>query len=137
MSQANADTPLSSLDVSVIGDRGDTEEVGYNGEEATAGEMIVDVVTIDTGRSDMNEPAQDKGGYIVERLANNMVDPGLGLALTVASTLDVGTDHCYKYKDISGNKRHTQPPSDWCNLKARVLGEGYLANMVRRKTGIT
>ena len=36
--------------------------------------MIVDVVTIDTGCSDMNKPTQDKGGYIVERLANNMVD---------------------------------------------------------------
>ena len=29
-SQANGDTPLVSLDVSVIVDRGDTEEVGYN-----------------------------------------------------------------------------------------------------------
>ena len=60
LSQANADTPLSSLDVSVIGDRGDTEEVGYNTVEAAVGESIGDVVTIDTGHSDVTKPSQEK-----------------------------------------------------------------------------
>ena len=48
-SQTNGDTPFSSLDESVIGDRGDIEEVEYKHGEATVGEMIGDVVVIDTG----------------------------------------------------------------------------------------
>ena len=75
-SQTNRDTPLSSLDVSVIGDRGDIEEFEYNHSETTVGEMVGDVVMIDTGHSNVYELAQAKRCYIVEGLANNMVDPG-------------------------------------------------------------
>ena len=90
-SQANGETPLSSLDVSGIGDRGDNEEVGYNTVEETIGEMIGDAFTIDTGDSDMNKLAQVKIGYIVEGLANNMAVPGLGVATTRTSAATRGT----------------------------------------------
>ena len=39
LSQAYEDTPLSSLDVSVTGDHGDTDKVEYNQGGATAWEM--------------------------------------------------------------------------------------------------
>ena len=133
-SQAIGDMPLSSLDVSVIGYRGDIEEIEYNHEEATVGEMIGDLVTIDTGHSDVNEPTQAKRCYIVEGLANNMVDPALGIDATVVSTMDVGFGPSNMDKDINCDKGHTQPSSDGCNFEAGVLGERHLANMVRWNT---
>ena len=99
------------------------EEVEYNHEEATVGEMIGDLVTIDTGHSDVNEPTQAKRCDIVEGLANNMVDPALGVDVTVVSTMDVGFGHSYMDKDISCDNGHTQPPSGWCDFEAGVLGE--------------
>ena len=48
-SQANGDTPISSLDVSVVGDRADIDEFEYKHGEATIEEIIGDDVMIDTG----------------------------------------------------------------------------------------
>ena len=62
-SQANGDTRLSSLDVSPTGH---IDEVEYNHGEATTGEMIGDVVTIDTGHSNVIESTQSKSCYKVE-----------------------------------------------------------------------
>ena len=84
-----------------------TKEVEYDTVKAAVGEMIGDVVMMDTGHSDVNEPAQAKRGYIVERLANNMVDPGLEFATTVVCTMDIGVDHHYMDK-ASAAMRGTQ-----------------------------
>ena len=42
-------TPISSLDVSVVGDRADIDEFEYKHGEATIEEIIGDDVMIDTG----------------------------------------------------------------------------------------
>ena len=79
-SQVTGYTPLSSLDVSVIGDRVDIDELWYKYGEATFEEMFDDEVTIDTEHGNVTEHTQAKSCC---KLANLMVEPDQGVDVTV------------------------------------------------------
>ena len=85
-SQANGNTPIASLDMTVVGDLVDIDEIEYTHVEATIEEMIDDGVKIGTGHGDMTEQSQAKRCCNVEHLSNHMIEPAQGEDATVPWT---------------------------------------------------
>ena len=96
--------------------------------------MFSEVITMDTGQGEAKDPGRGRGSHTVEVLVHNMVDMALEVATTAVSTVAIGIDCCSMDQETSCKERHARPPGVGCDSETRVLGKGYLANMMRWDT---
>ena len=68
---------LLSVDIPIIRDHGDITEGGDSNVEPIIGEMIGDVIAMDTGQGEADDPARAEGSHMVEVLEHSMVDMAL------------------------------------------------------------
>ena len=112
-SQANGDTPFSSLDISMVGDRVDNDGFECNYGEATLEEVTGDEVKKDIGPGDVTEHSQAESSLRFKPLVSYKIEtaPEEDETSTVGTSVDVTN----RNESITCNKEHISAQGPCCS----------------------